>query len=125
LQMAYTLLWSCIERYTGLRYHLGKKVNEKVYQIAEDEEEKEIFAQSLKNHLKTNANRVIHDASDPSVKYTLDPNNPQKSIRYYYQVRSNIIHRGKAVTKDFDRVKTSLEELLQIFKDLLKEAWKT
>ena len=57
-------------------------------------------------------------------KYTLDPNNPVKSIDYYYQVRSNAVHRGKAVARDFDTVKLSLKELLAIFRDILNEAFK-
>lgn len=44
LQMAYTLLWSAIERYAGLKYHLGKRANEKVYQIAAEK----CFIDSLK-----------------------------------------------------------------------------
>ena len=34
LQMAYLLLWSSIERYVSLRYHLGDRVTEKVGQLA-------------------------------------------------------------------------------------------
>ena len=117
LQMAYTLLWSAIERYAGLRYHLREKVTKKVYRIA-----KEVcFKDSLKN--KVASKRKIYSVTDLK-KYTLDPNDPGRSIKYYYQVRSNVVHRGKAVTCDFDTVKSSLEELLAIFKDLLKEAFK-
>lgn len=117
LQMAYTLLWSAIERYTGLKYHLGKKVNEKVYQIAEEK----CFADILRKYVK--GKREVFSATDLK-KYELDPNDPRKSIKYYYQVRSNIIHRGKAVTRDFDTMKSSLEELLAIFRDILSESFK-
>ncbi|MDR4496996.1 MAG: hypothetical protein MRK02_03580 [Candidatus Scalindua sp.] len=118
LQMAYTLLWSGLERYAGLRYHLGRNVNEKVFQIAKEEQ----FAQSLRKHVE--GTRVVYSTVDLR-KYTLDPNDPDESIRYYYQVRSNVVHRGKAVTRDFDIVKSSLQELLTIFKDLLNDAWNT
>lgn len=118
LQMAYTLLWSGLERYAGLRYHLGKDVNEKVFQIAKEEQ----FTQSLRKHVE--GTRVVYSSVDLS-KYTLDPNDPDRSIRYYYQVRSNAVHRGKTVTRDFDIVKSSLQELLAIFKDLLNDAGNT
>lgn len=117
LQMAYTLLWAGIERYAGLKYHLGKKVNEKVFQIASEK----CFAESLKKNVKSK--REVYSAADLT-KYTLDPNNPEESIRYYYQIRSNSVHRGKAVIRDFDTIKSSLTELLTIFKELLNESFK-
>ena len=116
LQMAYSLLWSALERYAGLRYHLGTKVTEKVYQIAEEE----VFAKSLKRHVKDR--REVYSTSDLT-KCILDPDEPRKSIKYYYQVRSNAVHRGKAVARDFYILKYSLEELIGIFKDMLAEAW--
>jgi hypothetical protein len=117
LHMAYTLLWVAIERYAGLKYHLGKRVNEKVYQIAGEK----CFADALKKIVRNK--REVFSVTDLE-KYTLDPSDPEKSIRYYYQVRSNAIHRGKAVVRDFDTVKSSLEELLSIFKELLNESFR-
>lgn len=117
LQMAYMLLWSAIERYAGLKYHLGKKANDKVYQIAEEK----CFADSLRKNVKNK--REVFSATDLE-KYTLDPNDAKKSIYYYYQVRSNTIHRGKAVWHDFNTVKSSLEELLAIFREMLNESFK-
>jgi hypothetical protein len=117
LQMAYTLLWVAIERYAGLKYHLGKRVNEKVFQIAGEK----CFADTLKKIVQNK--REVFSVTDLE-KYTLDPSDPEKSIRYYYQVRSNTVHRGKAVTRDFDIVKSSLEELLLIFKELLTESFR-
>jgi hypothetical protein len=117
LQMAYTLLWAAIERYAGLKYDLGKRVNEKVYQIAGEK----CFTNALKKVVRDK--RQVFSVTDLE-KYTLDPSDPEKSIRYYYQVRSNAIHRGKAVTRDFDTVKSSLEELLAIFKELLSESFR-
>ncbi len=117
LQMAYMLLWSAIERFAGLKYHLGKKATDKVYQIANED----CFADSLKKHVKED--RTVYGSVDLE-KYSLDPNDPKKSMQYYYQVRSNSVHRGKAGIPDFDIVKNSLEELLAIFKDILSNAWK-
>ena len=117
LQMAYTLLWSAIERYAGLKYHLGKRASNKVYQIAEEK----CFADSLRRNVE--GEREVYSATDLS-RHRLDPNDPERSIRYYYQVRSNTIHRGKAIIRDFDTVKSSLEELLAIFRDVLSEAFK-
>ena len=49
----------------------------------------------------------------------LDPADPLGSIDYYYQVRSNIVHRGKSVHDDLALVRESLSELEAIFKDVL------
>jgi len=116
LQMAYMLLWTAIERYAGLKYHLGKRVTDKVYKIADEKS----FADALKKYVKKN--RGIYSTVDLE-QYTLNPANPQKSIKYYYQVRSNLVHRGKSVVIDFDIIHSSLEELLAIFKDVLQDAF--
>lgn len=116
LQMAYTLLWSCIERYASLRYHLGSNVAKKVQQIAKEDS----FTDSLKRNVKNK--RQLFSTTDLR-KYVLDPDDPIKSIDYYYQVRSNAVHRGKAVVRDFETVKSSLRELLEIFKDILNKAF--
>ncbi len=117
LQMAYMLLWTAMERYAGLKYHLGKRVTDKVFKIADEQS----FADALKKYVKKK--RKIFSTIDLE-KYTLDPVDPQKSIKYYYQVRSNVVHRGKSVSKDFDTIYYSLKELLAIFKDVLQDAFK-
>lgn len=114
LQMAYLLLWSSIERYVSLRYHLGGKVTEKVSQLAHEA----AFAESLRRHVKDS--RGVYRTDRPGEKEVLDPKSPDKSVRYYYQVRSNIIHRGRGVVRDYDLLENSLAELLPIFREVLK-----
>lgn len=115
--MAYSLLWTIIERYAGLKYHLGKKVNEKVFQIAKESS----FKESLKKNVTEK--RSILSAADLA-NYKLDPDDPDSSIKYYYQVRSNSIHRGKVARSDYRTLKSSSEELLNIFTDVLCESFK-
>lgn len=117
LQMAYLLLWTAIERYATLRYSLGEGVNQKISKISEEP----IFAESLKHHVQKP--REIFRASDPKTSYKLDPNNPKGALDYYYQVRSNSVHRGKALFNDFCIIKNSTKELLAIFKDVLEDSW--
>lgn len=116
LQMAYLLLWSSIERYVSLRYHLGAKVTEKVGQLAHES----AFAQSLQ--LCVDGCREVYRADCPGEKEVLDPQSPDKAVRYYYQVRSNITHRGKGVVRDYELLEKSLGELLPIFREVLKAA---
>lgn len=116
LQMAYLLLWSSIERYASLRYHLGTgKVMEKVEKLAVAEKG---FALSLQKHVANT--RKLSRADSPQDKVKLDPEDPLASIRYYYQVRSNITHRGKGIHGDFEILLHSTIELLAIFRDVLK-----
>lgn len=78
------------------------------------------FAASLLQHVKTR--REVYRADRPDEKEILDPQSPSKALNYYYQVRSNITHRGKGVVIDHDRVTKSLTELLSMFRDVLKQA---
>lgn len=118
LQMAYLLLWSAIERYASLRYHLGGEVSRKVSKMANEK----AFGESLKVHVSKE--REIYRADKPRDKELLDSSDPGKSLDYYYQVRSNATHRGKAAIRDFDTLKCSLKELHAIFCDVLNEAFK-
>lgn len=116
LQMAYLLLWSSIERYVSLRYHLGNNVAQKVGRLALEP----AFAESLQHHVK--GRREVYRADRPTDKEVIDPNSPDKAVRYYFQVRSNITHRGKGVFQDYHLLKDSLKELLPIFREVLKAA---
>lgn len=119
LQMAYLLLWSSIERYVSLRYHLGDKVSKKVAKLATEK----AFTEGLNHHIHIKDDkREVYRADKPDKKVVLDPNAPKKSIWYYYQVRSNITHRGKGVPKDYRHLKLSLTELLPIFRKVLETA---
>jgi len=116
LQMAYLLLWSSIERYVSLCYHFGDKATMKIQQLAREK----IFALSLKEIVKKK--RYLYRADKPGEKLTLDPKDPKKSVPYYYQIRSNIIHRGKGGLDNLALIKKSLQELLQIFRNVLEAA---
>lgn len=114
LQMAYLLLWSAIERYVTFRYCLDKK---KIKKLAGEK----AFYESLQEVVSEP--RIIHRADKPQERKKLDPSNPTESIEYYYTVRSNITHRGKAAEGDFKILKNSLTELLKIFKNVLNVAF--
>lgn len=117
LQMAYLLLWSSIERYVSLRYHLGDRAMEKVHQLADEP----AFAQGLRVHVTER--REIYRADKPTDKEVISPRRtPHQALAYYYQVRSNITHRGKGVVADHDKLQKSLAELLSIFREVLTAA---
>jgi hypothetical protein len=117
LQMAYLLLWTIIEKYVSLRYHLGDRVNDKIHQLKTDQ----YFCSQLKINIKYKRN--VFRADRPSDKETLDPEKPNKCIDYYYQIRSNITHRGKATHNDFEMLHLSATELCGIMKATIGNAF--
>jgi hypothetical protein len=117
LEMAYLLLWSSIERYASLRYHLGSRAFEKVKRVASEP----AFQNALRDHVSEK--RFVQRADDPTKRCKLDRDDPAKSIAYYYQLRSNLVHRGKAATNDHQRLVSSLDELLPIFRATLAAAF--
>jgi hypothetical protein len=117
LEMAYLLLWTSIERYASLRYHLGDNSMKKVVKMADESE----FRAALARHVIER--REVYRTNDPTERYVLSGGDPRSSINYYYQLRSNLVHRGKSISLDHDRVLKSLEELLTIFRETLRAAF--
>jgi hypothetical protein len=115
LQMKYMLLWTILERFTFLRYSLGGGSATRNRLLAEDEYFKEALLKYTINE------RSVYSSIDPDDKTTLNAQNPKKALDYYYQVRCNITHRGKAVIKDHDMVKDSFNELFNITKYVLNK----
>lgn len=116
LEMAYLLLWTSIERYASLRYHLRAKATQKVWKIASEP----AFRRALGT---VEESRSVQRADDPTKKCTLNPKDPEEAMAYYYQVRSNLVHRGKGALLDHERLMKSLEELLKVFKVTLCAAF--
>jgi hypothetical protein len=116
LQMGYLLLWTSVERYVSLRYNLGHRVSWKVAKLAGEP----AFVESLRQYVTRK--RYITCADRPTSTAVLDPDSPKKAVEYYYQVRCNVAHRGKAAYDDYEILRESLTELLPIFGAVLKAA---
>ena len=113
LEAAYLLLWSAIERYTALRYGPWRDAMQRIKLLGEDP----VFAEAL---LQVDPEfREVLDSRSPSEKKKLLVEKPKKAAEYYYQVRSNLTHRGKAAYGDATTVRESLIELLEIFELML------
>lgn len=117
LQMAYLLLWSAIERYLSLRYCLSDRVTTKIRNLASESAFREALAKLRPKP------REVYRADKPAERIRLDAKNPDACVEYYYQVRSNLVHRGKAVIDDHERVKLALEELVGIFDQVLQRGF--
>ena len=117
-QMAYLLLWSILERLSALCIGPLVDPTKRIHALAR--------LDGMAEAVRANVVRTdkVCDSREPKTSYTLDPSDPLKTFKYFYQVRSNLSHRGKAVWRDFDMVHRSLAELLGItrfFLDHIKE----
>jgi hypothetical protein len=114
LQMAYTLLWSGIERFTAFKYGTSLKPEDRLKRFAEHP----AMGLALKAHVHDK--RDVFRSDDPEQKKQLRKEDPKAALDYYYQVRCNVVHRGKASYFEYDMLLKSLEELLAIFRQVLE-----
>lgn len=115
LQMSYLLLWSALERFVTLRYGFGQNLVKKIEMLACDK----TFCASIGKHVSEKNHVKVFRADDPEKTYEARPDKPLSTIRAYYQLRSNITHRGKSYNKDYQRLLNSAKTLLLIFRDVL------
>lgn len=116
----YILLWASVERYVSLRYGKGNEIKPNELFSRET-----VFQESLKYRIGDETRDIYR--TDNLDKITLDANCPKDSIDYYYTIRCNIVHRGKTPPSDEPNkeeiVLKSLEELLDIFLDVLNDTF--
>jgi len=116
LQMAYLLLWSSIERFVALRYNFrGDHIIQNITNLTKEPKFKELI-------LRCNEKRVLYSSDNVENKIKFDKNDSLMCIKYYYQIRSNITHRGKASIQDVKLVKECLIELKRIFEKIIDDA---
>jgi hypothetical protein len=79
-------------------------VREAYNEIAAMEPENLYRWETIDEALKDNVAERLegYSAKAPEDKLVLDPQHPEHSLKYYYQLRSNITHRGKGVKRDFE-----------------------
>jgi gamma-glutamylcyclotransferase (GGCT)/AIG2-like uncharacterized protein YtfP len=113
-QMAYLLLWSVLERLAAFCFGPGNAPMQRITRL----HELEGIPEALLKHV-SRIGETVADTRNPAKAIKLDPSNPQGCFDYYYTVRSNLSHRGKAVFDDFDKVYSSLKELLSVTREYL------
>lgn len=124
LQGSFLVLWSIVERLAAFRFGAefvppGKSENNttaKIYELAEVLE----FQDAVKN-----ANirpQVVYSARENKPKYTRKsgkqnvdkPVKPEEALKAWYQIRSNITHRGKSAKSENSVVLTATEDLFNV-----------
>lgn len=107
-QMAYLLLWSILERLSALCFGPGQDPMQRIIRLHE--------LPGMEDIVRLNVRRTdkVSDSRNPDTTYRLERTNAKKCFDYYYQLRSNLSHRGKGVFNEFEKVHSSLKELLAI-----------
>ena len=112
LQAAYLLLWSIVERYTALRFGPGLGPAERIRRLGQDPS----FRSAVAGAGATPG--AVVDSRDPGCRHRLAADGTGAAA-YYYQVRSNLSHRGKSAFLDAQLVHKAVTELGQAMRILL------
>ena len=112
-QMAYLLLWSILERLSTLCFGPGQDPMQRIKRLHELSGMEDLVRLTVQRADK------VSDSRNPDTAYKLDGTNAKKCFDYYYRVRSNLSHRGKGMSNEFDKVHCSLKELLAITQQYL------
>ena len=115
--MNYMLLCSAIERFSTLKYNCKGKCANNINFSKEP-----AFKDGLEKYVK-NSGRTVYSSEDLQV-HKVDINNKVETMKQYYTLRCNMVHKGKETHTDVYRIYESLSELLQIFKDILDDTFK-
>ena len=113
-QMAYLLLWSIVERLSALCIGPSLDPTLRMKRLHELPNMPEIVAEKVRR------DDVVADSRNPNQKYKLNRFDPRNCFKYYYQVRSNLSHRGKGVFRDWEKVYESLREMYDIVSEYLR-----
>jgi len=127
LQAAYLLLWSIVERLATFRYGATVGPNYRVETLGTDDTVKwvivELGAPSRHSY------RELGDTRFPDLWIGIKPDGTD-GLKYWYQVRNNIAHRGKEGTVDLPLLQESLIDLHDLVLTVLSkwvpelpEAW--
>jgi len=112
LQAAYLLLWSIIERYTALRFGPGRDPWSRVVELGRSSSFCEAVVAA-----GARPSEVV-DSRDPKDRHRLTEDGAG-AAEYFYQVRSNLSHRGKSAFRDAQLVLKAVTELERTMQILL------
>lgn len=120
IQMLYMLLWVSIDRFLSFRY--GETKNNNVLLLSEEKS----FRDALKNYVEEDERVFYNRKNVYSTKhlrdYELNPNKPACSAMFYYTIRNNVVHNGKALDIEQDMLLKALTQLLNIFSYVVEMA---
>ena len=118
LQMNYIMLWSSIDRFLDLRYgNVNQQENLKC--LANEKS----FADAVSLFSDKNDKKPEVLSNEDYRRFQLDKEKPLCCIRYYYTIRCNVVHTGKSQYDDYQLLRYSVFELLQIYMHVLRDSF--
>jgi hypothetical protein len=129
-QMLYLFLSSILERIMFLNGGFGKNPTLQVELFSKDKTLQNVFNKIVANEdflkFKNSFERKIYATNSPKshanwIFNTSSNINYEEAMKYYYQLRSNIIHRGKSGINKKEELRESFEELKFILKTFWEE----
>ena len=114
MQAAYLLLWTVYERLTALRYGPSRDVMARLQDLERDKAFREAF-----HDCGARTGEVVCDSRDlATVRIGADGS---KALDYWYQVRSNLSHRGKSAYRDSKIVYEAFEQAYLVLDRLISK----
>lgn len=114
LQSAYLLLWSVVERLTALRFGPVAPPMQRLRLLSLDQQWATWFRAA---EVPMGERRVV-DSRDPADKVRLKPDG-SNAWSYWYQVRSNLSHRGKGAHRDVRIVADAFIDVHDVLRAML------
>jgi len=118
LQGAFLVLWSIVERFAAFRFgaeYDSKKTTAKIYALAEIPEFQNAIADA---DIKSQVVYSVRENKPKRTRKDQDPEDqtadPATALKAWYQIRSNITHRGKSAKSDNAIVLTSTIDLYNV-----------
>ena len=124
--MAYAFLWTIIDRHNSMKYGLNLKQAAQISSMAKDE----CFQNAVKaigNNFNFNYNKIY--ASDSGRSRIFTERKPDSTedwediLKTYYQVRCNVVHRGKSGhdASDFPKLRGAFKDMFAKLQYMLKD----
>lgn len=115
LQMLHMFAWTILERYVAMRFGPRTPPTQAARRLGEDE----VFATALQQTAIT-LDRPLYDTRGGR-SYRFSPENPAESAGYLYQLRSNVVHRGKGAHQDAELLRLGFLFLSEVV-DLVRQS---
>jgi hypothetical protein len=118
LQGAFLVLWSIVERFAAFRFgaeYESKTTTAKIYALADIPEfQNAIIEANIRDQVvfSVRENKPKRTRKDQEVEF--HPTDPAIALKTWYQIRSNITHRGKSAKSDNAIVLTSTIDLFNV-----------
>ncbi len=131
LQMAYAFLWTIIDRHNALKYSLNSNALSSQRSAMAVDPLFEHAINAIGSDFNFNYPGIYASSSGKSKSFKGKENNPyddwRAKIELYYQVRCNVVHRGKGTydATDYPKLRGAFLDMFAIMQYMLKKELRT